>query len=90
MPKPWMIYGANGYMGGQIAREAATLLIPAYVEQQAQLSGALGNWLYPLFKFVDVEARVGHVRSVRIKLQGSPARGSAACESSLARMIGAR
>ena len=22
MPKPWMIYGANGYRGGLIAREA--------------------------------------------------------------------
>jgi short subunit dehydrogenase-like uncharacterized protein len=33
MPKPWMIYGANGYTGELIAREAVSCQLRGLVEQ---------------------------------------------------------
>jgi short subunit dehydrogenase-like uncharacterized protein len=52
MPKPWMIYGANGYTGELIAREAVRRGLKPW------LAGRTAAKMQPLAASLDLEARV--------------------------------
>ena len=59
MPKPWMIYGANGYTGELIAREAVTRGLKPI------LGGRTAAGLQPLTASLDLHARVFDLQDVR-------------------------
>ena len=60
MPKPWMIYGANGYTGELIAREAVRRGLKPW------LAGRTAAKMQPLAANLDLQARVFDLRDVSV------------------------
>jgi short subunit dehydrogenase-like uncharacterized protein len=56
MPKPWMIYGANGYTGELIAREAVRRGL------KPMLAGRTAAKMQPLAASLDLQARIFDLR----------------------------
>jgi len=56
MPKPWMIYGANGYTGELIAREAVRCGL------KPMLAGRAAAKMQPLAASLDLQARIFDLR----------------------------